>query len=122
MALTKAQKIGLAVKGEVTNAIVQEGLDAGFGVATVKDVVRTGDAAFAVMIELEGVDRVINFVGTLKKNEVEGVAVDGRDVIDQLVAEYNEKVTDRENKEMEAKIKEAAKLAKIEARKGKVKE
>lgn len=122
MALTKAQKIGLEVKGMLTNAIVEAGILEGFEVGTVRDVVRTGDAAFAVRIEIEGEARVINFVGTLKKNEVDGVAVVAEDVIDQLVTEYNEKVADRDSKEIEAKIKVAAKLAKVEAKKVKGKE
>jgi hypothetical protein len=84
-----------------------------------KDVFVTGDGAFAVIMEVDGVDRVLNFAGTMKKNLIEGVEATAIEVVETMVAEYEDKVADREKREAEAKAKKEAKVAEAKAKKAK---
>jgi hypothetical protein len=84
-----------------------------------KDIVAevTGDGSFAVIVEVDNEKRVLNFVGTMKKNVVNEVAVSADEVLDNLVDEFGDKVAEREANEKIAAEKKALKLAEVEAKK-----
>lgn len=113
MGMSDKMRKEMIMKRDFVNALV-EGLK-----ADGNDVFITGDGSFAVIMEIEGVDRVLNFAGTMKKNLVDGVEVTAIEVAETMVTEYEDKVTDREKRETEAKAKKDAKVAEAKAKKAK---
>jgi hypothetical protein len=110
MGMSNKMKSEMTVKSEAVKTIL-----AGFETEAVVEV--TGDGSFAMIVEVDGEKRVLNFVGTMKKNTVEGVAATADEVLDALVTEFMDKVDEREKTEKVAAEKKALKEADAAAKK-----
>jgi GH35 family endo-1,4-beta-xylanase len=113
MGMSDKMRTEMMMKRNFVNALVEALKEDG------NDVHVTGDGAFAVIMEIDGVDRALNFAGTMKKNVIDGVEATAMEVVDAMITEYEDKVADREKREAEAKAKKEAKVAEAKAKKAK---
>lgn len=111
MGMSNKMKTELAIKRETVKAILEA-----MGTAGISAEI-TGDGAFGMVIKVDGEDRVLNFVGTMKKNALDGVAITADEVLDNLIIEFMDKVDEREKSEKIAEEKKALKEAEVAAKK-----
>lgn len=102
MALTKNQKIESEVKAQFAEILFEKVKE------NEMEIHQTDSSAFAVEVEVEGKKRFIKVSLVLAKADYD---------VDDAVAEYVEKISEREAKEKEADAKKAKKIADAEKKK-----